>query len=120
MFAATMAVGGIGVIIAIVMIFFYLFYVVVPMFAGARMEAAGTYQLPYKGSDIARLTLDEYAEIGLAISTAGDYTFFRAADGTAIKQGTIEHPEGHELIASVGGDPQTHTFYTANARSPRR
>tara|TARA_R110002096_G_scaffold12899_4_gene45937 strand:- start:7050 stop:9299 length:2250 start_codon:yes stop_codon:yes gene_type:complete len=115
MFAATMAVGGIGVIIAIVMIFFYLFYVVVPMFAGARMEAAGTYQLPYKGSDIARLTLDEYAEIGLAISTAGDYTFFRATDGTAITQGTIAHPEGHELIASVGGDPQTHTFYAAYA-----
>jgi phosphate transport system permease protein len=113
MFAATMAIGGISVIIAIVMIFFYLFYVVVPMFASARMEAAGAYQLPYKGSDIARLTLDEYAEIGLAVSTTGDYTFFRATDGVAIEQGTIAHSDGHEVVASAGGDPATHTFYSA-------
>lgn len=115
LFGATMAVGGIGVIIAIVMIFFYLFYVVVPMFASARMEAAGAYQLPYKGSDIARLTLDEYAEIGLAVSTSGHYTFFRANDGVAITQGTIAHADGHELVVSAGGDPQTHTFYAAYA-----
>jgi phosphate transport system permease protein len=114
-FGATMAVGGIGVIIAIVMIFFYLFYVVVPMFAGARMEAAGAYQLPYKGSDIARLTLDEYAEIGFAVATSGDYTFFHAADGATISRGTIAHSEGHEVIASAGGDPQSHTFYAAYA-----
>lgn len=115
LFGATMAVGGIGVIIAIVMIFFYLFYVVVPMFAGARMEAAGAYQLPYKGSDIARLTLDEYAEIGLAVETTGDYTFFRATDGVPITQGIIAHSEGHEVIASAGSDPQTHIFYVAYA-----
>lgn len=115
LFAATMAVGGIGVIIAIVMIFFYLFYVVVPMFASARLEAVDAYQLPYKGSDLARLTLDEYAEIGFAVATTGDYTFFRAADGGAIAQGTIAHPDGHEFVASAGGDPATNTFYAAYA-----
>ena len=88
-FGWTMAVGGISVIIAIVMIFFYLFYVVVPMFAGARIEPVASYQLPYKGTDIAHLSIDEYAEIGLAISSTGSYLFFAADTGVSIERGTI-------------------------------
>lgn len=57
-FGWTMAIGGIGVIIAIVMIFFYLFYVVVPMFAGARIEQVAKYQLPFSGTDIVHLAID--------------------------------------------------------------
>ena len=37
-FAVSMAVGGVAVLIAILLIFFYLFYVVVPLFASASVE----------------------------------------------------------------------------------
>lgn len=104
-FGWTMAVGGVSVIIAIVMIFFYLFYVVVPMFASPRIEPAARYQLPFKGSDLAHLAIDEYAEIGLAITTGGDYSFFAADTGAAIEQGTIAHSDTNAVIATAAGDP---------------
>ena len=104
-FGWTMAVGGISVIIAIVMIFFYLFYVVVPMFASARIESVASYQLPYKGSDVVHLAIDEYAEIGLAISSTGNYLFFEADTGASIVHGRIAHSDAHEVVATASGDP---------------
>ena len=41
-----MGFGGISVIIAIVLIFFYLLYVVFPMFLPAHMERVGEYSMP--------------------------------------------------------------------------
>ena len=108
-----MAVGGIGVIITIVMIFFYLVYVVVPLFAGPRIEAAAGYQLPFTGTDIAHMAIDEYAEIGLAITTTGEYLFFAAATGSPIEHGTIAHSDTHSVIAIARGDPAAGDVFLA-------
>ena len=40
------AVGGLGVIVAILLIFFYLAYVVLPLFAPAKVDSLGSYALP--------------------------------------------------------------------------
>jgi len=112
-FGWTMAVGGIGVIIAIVMIFFYLFYVVVPMFASARIESVASYQLPYKGSDVVHLAIDEYAEIGLAISSTGNYLFFEADTGASIEHGNIAHSDAHKVVATASGDPALGSAFLA-------
>lgn len=108
-----MAVGGIGVIIAIVMIFFYLFYVVVPMFASARIESVANYQLPFKGTDIAHLALDEYAEVGFAITNSGHYSFFATATGAPIEQGRIANGDTREFVASASGDPNEGSVFVA-------
>lgn len=113
LFGWTMAVGGIGVIIAIVMIFFYLFYVVVPMFASARLESVANYQLPFKGTDIVHLALDEYAEVGFAVTTAGSYMFFAADSGTPIEQGQLVDNNKHEVLASASGDPNNGSVFVA-------
>jgi len=42
----SMAVGGISVIVAIVLIFFYLAYVVYPLFLSAEMEKTTSYSVP--------------------------------------------------------------------------
>ncbi len=112
-FGWTMAVGGIGVIVAIVMIFFYLFYVVAPMFAGARIEQIAKYQLPYSGTDIVHLALDEYAEIGFAITADGRYAFFRTANGTPIEQGDVLDGDERKIFASASGDPNEGSVYLA-------
>ncbi|MEQ8230384.1 MAG: phosphate ABC transporter permease, partial [Gammaproteobacteria bacterium] len=66
LFGLVMGIGGISVIIAILLIFFYLFYVVLPLFAGASMHAEGLRESPAT-SPPALLALDEYAEIGLSV-----------------------------------------------------
>ncbi|MFT4563484.1 MAG: phosphate transport system permease protein, partial [Gammaproteobacteria bacterium] len=104
-FGWTMAVGGIGVIITIVMIFFYLFYVVLPIFGSASTESVARYDSPFKGAVIAHLALDEYAEIGFAISADGDYAFFAANDGAVIEQGKISNGAGSSVVAIDAGDP---------------
>ena len=42
-------IGGIGVIIAILLIFFYLLYAVIPMFESAEMQLESSYADPGKG-----------------------------------------------------------------------
>ena len=112
-FGWTMAVGGIGVIIAIVVILFYLFYAVIPMFAGARIEQVAKYQLPYSGTEIVHLTLDEYAEIGFAITADGQYAFFDTANGTSIEQGQVFADNGRKVLASASGDPDDGAVFLA-------
>lgn len=112
-FAITMAVGGISVIVAIVMIFFYLFYVVVPMFAGARIEQQADYALPFQGGDIAHLVLDEYAEVGLALTNSGAFAFFSALDGAPIEQGQIAHSDTSTVHSISAGDPAAGYIYVA-------
>lgn len=113
LFAWTMGIGGVSVIIAIVMIFFYLFYVVVPMFVSARIEVDSNYQLPFRGSDLAHLALDEYAEIGLAVTTTGEYSFFSTDDGIRIEQGTIAHSDTNAVVAVTNGDPASRDIFLA-------
>ena len=46
LFALVMAVGGVSVIVAILLIFFYLFYVVVPLFGGADITPRASFDTP--------------------------------------------------------------------------
>jgi phosphate transport system permease protein len=104
-FGWTMAVGGISVIITIVMIFFYLFYVVLPIFGSASTAALARYESPFKGATIAHLSLDEYAEIGFVITADGEYAFFAANDGSIINQGKISNGASSSVVAIAAGDP---------------
>ncbi|MFT4580664.1 MAG: phosphate transport system permease protein [Gammaproteobacteria bacterium] len=113
LFGWTMAVGGIGVIITIVMIFFYLFYVVLPIFGSASTAPLVRYDSPFKGSPIAHLSLDEYAEIGFVITADGEYAFFTANNGVIIDQGKISNGAGSPVVAIAAGDPVQRTITVA-------
>ena len=75
------ALGGIGVIIAIVLIFFYLLYVVVPLLRPAQAEAVASYSLPGSEADTLYLAMEEQAEVALRIASDGQATFFSIAAG---------------------------------------
>src|SRR3569833_3801318 len=66
------ATGGVGVIVAILLIFFYLLYVAVPLFKPASAGAVASYVLPgTQAGRGAHLALDEQAEIGARFSDGG-------------------------------------------------
>ena len=63
------AAGGMGVIVAISLIFFYLLWVVLPLFAGASMEAR-----PLAAADTARtrfLSMDDVGDVGIRLLDDG-------------------------------------------------
>ncbi len=59
--------GGILVLVALLLIFFYLLYVVKPIFAGASLEPAVSLQVPVKGST-AILGTDDQNYVGYRYS----------------------------------------------------
>ena len=110
-FAAAMGVGGVTVIVAILLIFFYLIYEVFPLFRGATIEPLSAYDLGAPGS--AHLALDEYAEIGLSVDARGRYTFFHAHSGHTIARADLAGD--HTVNAISVGDPADHTIAIATA-----
>lgn len=79
--AKGIAVGGISVIAAIVLIFFYLLYEVMPLFQSATVqpwqqneEVIESYAVPGKGKTL-YLSMEEQAEIGIRVTDQGEILF---------------------------------------------
>ena len=100
-----MTFGGIGVIICIVLIAFYLFYVVMPMFKGAEIEEITSYEVP-GGSDMQSLhfAMEEQHEVGLRITDRGEAIFFTTGNGEIRKRFQLPVPAGVEITAFSYGD----------------
>jgi phosphate transport system permease protein len=98
--SAGIAFGGISVIVAILLIFFYLLYEVAPLFESADIERwqennqqVAPYSVPGEGKTL-YLTMEEQAEIGLRITDSGQLVFFNTLNGDVIKQESINVPAG--------------------------
>ncbi|WP_455366963.1 hypothetical protein [Kaarinaea lacus] len=100
--------GGISVIIAIVLIFFYLLYVVLPLFASASIEPVKIYPLP-GGDDYTTeiIALEEQNEVGVRFTVGGHAIFFNASDGSVIQDITIAIPSGSTITSFTQGNPVT-------------
>jgi len=113
LFQAVMAIGGISVIVAILLIFFYLLYVVAPLFSDATVKPTASFeQTP---APAALIGLDEYAETGFAIAPDGHYQFFKAADGSPIAGGELLPAAAGKVSAVAGGDPISHVVLAGTA-----
>lgn len=97
---ATMGIafGGISVIIAILLIFFYLLYEVAPLFQSAEIEKwknneqqIEDYAVPGTGKTL-YLAMEEQAEIGLRVSDTGEVVFFDVRTGEPLQQQQINLP----------------------------
>ncbi|NVK38975.1 MAG: ABC transporter permease subunit [Gammaproteobacteria bacterium] len=84
------AVGGLSIIGAVLLIFFYLLYEVAPMFVPADVEKLGQYEIPGEEASMSSPTLllamEEQAEVALRIQENGDFTFFAVNNGDVIKE----------------------------------
>ena len=108
-FAALMAVGGVAVIIAISLIFLYLFYVVMPLFQQAEVEHRG--EVGISEARTLHTTLDEYAEIGLSVREDGSYRFFQTDDGTVRDEGRLTGDAAVTAVAA--GELSQRTLFVA-------
>jgi phosphate transport system permease protein len=112
--------GGVSVIIAIVLIFFYLLYVVFPLFAPASAEKIAQYSLPAVGAEsIAEegkssishephtlyLSLEEQREIGGRFDDKGNVQFFKTHDGSVIQNFAVNLPANTEITSFSAGTP---------------
>ncbi len=91
--------GGISVIIAILLIFFYLLYVVVPMFESAEMTESTSYLAPGEDRTI-HLGLEEQATIAVRFTDTGHVIFFNTASGEIVQDEKLDLPAGISSVAA--------------------
>ncbi len=106
LFKHVMTFGGLSVIIAISLIFFYLASVVVPIFSPAHMDELQKVSLPKNGGGATvHLTTEEQAEIGVRMTDRGSVSFFDLRDGRLMAEEKVSLSEGVEIRSFAAGDP---------------
>ncbi len=98
--------GGLGVIGAIVLIFFYLLYVVFPLFLAAEAHSITRYNVPAQQSGKTLLLAnEEQNEVGVRFTDQGFAIFFAIETGKIIHRQKIALPEKHKLTSFTQGNP---------------
>ncbi|MEJ6655344.1 MAG: ABC transporter permease subunit [Pseudomonas sp.] len=106
------AVGGLGVIAAILLIFLYLLSEVLPLFGGANMEERTRYQPPWAATADAPLLLamEEQAEVAVRLGDKGRLVFFRTADGELISEQQLPIPADVQITSFNVESPTSRRF----------
>src|SRR5210317_304372 len=100
------AIGGNSVIVAILLIFFYLLYVVLPLGDAPEMHPQASYQL-VADAPIEYLAMEEQAEIGVVIDRLGQVRFLSTGDGGLISEMQLPIPEGVTVDSFSAARPNT-------------
>jgi len=100
------AFGGLAVIVALVLIFLYLVYVVYPLFLSAHAEAVADYPLPEasQGKTLL-LAMEEQNEIGVRFTDQGQAIFFRIKNGETISSEPVGIPADVTITSFAQGQP---------------
>ncbi|MDZ4127204.1 MAG: phosphate ABC transporter permease, partial [Hydrogenophaga sp.] len=108
-FKQVMTAGGIGVIVAVSAIFFYLASVVVPLFLPPSIEHQAKFASPGLASQTtAAFTAEEQREIGVRIGDQGAISFFAFDTGTVLSETPLALPEGVTVTSFSKGDESTY------------
>lgn len=98
--------GGMGVIFAVVMIFFYLLYVVLPLFLPATAELVSQYDVPEKAlGKTVLLDMEEQNEVAARFTDTGKAVFFLADTGKVVSIQAVAIPEGVVVTSFSQGSP---------------
>lgn len=99
--------GGGGVVVALALIFVYLFSEVFPLLKGASVDAESSYVVEgTQGSEPVYLALERYGEIGMRYSRDGRLVYFHLGDGEVIRRVDLAVPEGVEVTSVGNGEPR--------------
>ena len=100
--------GGLGVIVAIVLIFFYLMYVVYPLFISATAHQIHQYQVPeISAGKTLFLASEEQNEVGVRFTDQGKAVFFAVDSGTVLKTEPVGVSAGVAITSFTAGSPST-------------
>jgi phosphate transport system permease protein len=105
--------GGVSVIGAILLIFFYLLYVVIPLFESAEIRQTAEYTVPGEGRSL-YVGVEELGEVALRITDQGEVIFFNSADGTVVKLVQLQLPAA---ITSIADNMDTVVLGLANGKA---
>ena len=90
--------GGLAVLGAILLIFFYLLYDILPLFQSAKLELTERYEIVQTGDSKSAETLylgmEEQAEIATRLDGSGHITFFRTSTGEIVDSKQLPVGEG--------------------------
>ncbi len=89
--------GGIGVILAVLGIFLFIFLQILPLFRAAKVEHIKSLSL--KEARYAQFGVDEWGELPFFIHPEGRIDFLSIPTGRMVKQVPLEMPEGREITA---------------------
>ncbi|MFK0312268.1 phosphate ABC transporter permease [Pseudomonas sp. NPDC090233] len=99
-------VGGLAVLAAITLIFFYLAYVVLPLFQGASLTSKKALEPAWLQQDAGRplmIALEEQNLVGMRVSDKGQALFFDTKTGNELKRIDLPLPEGTQ-VSSISTD----------------
>ncbi|BAP42557.1 binding-protein-dependent transport system inner membrane protein [Pseudomonas sp. StFLB209] len=103
------ALGGMAVLAAITLIFFYLAWVVAPLFKGASLNVAAPMTpawMQAAGKPL-MISIEEQNQVGMRISDQGQAIFFDVSSGAQLKQMALPLPEGVQITAIGKDQPGT-------------
>ena len=101
-----MSFGGVSVIVAIVLIAFYLLYVVLPMFKPAEINLVNSYPAPgVDANETLYYAMEEQHEIGLRVSRPGLAVFFDTGDGGVVAEFDLTSRLQASVTGFAAGDP---------------
>jgi phosphate transport system permease protein len=90
--------GGAGVLVAILLIFFYLLYEVLPLFGSASIEHDSAQSWQGTGSPL-YMAVEEQGEVGLSVHQQGVVEFFSVDSGRVIRSESLHDGSGQVTIA---------------------
>ena len=104
----SMTLGGISVIGAILLIFFYLLYVVFPLFVPANLIEVNQFTLPVSTTDTTLyLAIEEKNEIGVRFTEKAQVTFIDLKDGHIVKSQSLPIPPETTITSFAVADSAT-------------
>ncbi len=100
----SISIGGSGVLVAILLIFFYLLYEVAPLFGSAQLENADDRSWQTREVPV-YLAMEEQGEVGLSLQADGRGQFFSIAEGTPLE--SVDLSDGGPPVAAIGVESST-------------
>ena len=99
------SVGGMTVLAAITLIFFYLAHVVLPMFQGAELAPANTVKPEWVSTAAKPLLLkvEEQNQVGMRVGADANVRFFDVNTGASLRSERLPIPDGASIV-SIGQD----------------
>lgn len=100
--------SGLAVVVALALIFVFLFAELMPIFSPAEIKADKTYAVP-GGGDQQTLLLDtdRHQEVGVRYHSDGKVVFFDLASGNLDEIVSIPLPDGVHIASHTHGEPRS-------------
>lgn len=104
-------VGGLAILAAITLIFFYLGSVILPMFQGAELQHEQPQAITWsQDSQGLYLAIEEQNQVGLRLNQQGQAQFFNAQTGQLLESINLALPADAEVTAIAQDQPGSRTL----------